>query len=41
MASASPAPAASKLDDYEVLEVIGTGVFGTVSKVRRKRDGKV
>lgn len=31
----------AKLADYEVLEAIGTGCFGTVSKIQRKSDGKV
>ena len=29
------------LDTYEVLQVIGKGSFGVVSKIRRKADGKV
>jgi NIMA (never in mitosis gene a)-related kinase len=28
------------LDQYEVLETLGTGSFGTVSKIRRKADSK-
>lgn len=28
-------------DQYDVLEVIGKGSFGVVSKIRRKEDGKV
>eukprot|EP00123_Amoebidium_parasiticum_P000259 comp10624_c0_seq1/m.5319 comp10624_c0_seq1/g.5319 ORF comp10624_c0_seq1/g.5319 comp10624_c0_seq1/m.5319 type:complete len:498 (-) comp10624_c0_seq1:50-1543(-) len=31
----------SRLDDYEVLEVIGQGCYGKVSRVRRKPDGRV
>ncbi len=29
------------LDQYEVLETLGTGSFGTVSRIRRKGDGRV
>jgi NIMA (never in mitosis gene a)-related kinase 2 len=29
------------LDQYEVLETLGTGSFGTVSKIRRRGDGKL
>jgi len=29
------------LDAYEVLQVIGKGSFGVVSKIKRKSDGKV
>ncbi|KZW01789.1 Pkinase-domain-containing protein [Exidia glandulosa HHB12029] len=29
------------LDNYESLEVIGTGSFGTIRKVRRKSDGQI
>lgn len=28
-------------DQYEVLETIGTGSFGTVCKLKRKSDGKI
>lgn len=28
-------------DHYEVVQVIGKGSFGTVSKIRRKIDGRV
>jgi hypothetical protein len=31
----------SGTDQYEVIEVIGKGSFGVVSKIRRKEDGKV
>ena len=31
----------AKLEDFEVLQTIGTGSFGTCRKVRRKADGKV
>ena len=31
----------STLEDYEVLDTIGTGSYGTCKKIRRKRDGKV
>jgi hypothetical protein len=30
-----------EMDQYEELEVIGTGAFGKVCKVRRKCDNKV
>lgn len=33
--------ARSSCDDYEALEAIGKGSFGTVTKIRRKSDGKV
>ena len=29
------------VENYDVLEVIGKGTFGTVSKIRRKSDGRV
>ena len=29
------------MDQYEPLEVIGTGAFGKVTKVKRKTDDKV
>ncbi len=29
------------LDQYDVLETLGTGSFGTVSKIRRRTDGKL
>ena len=29
------------MNNYELLNVIGRGSFGTVSKARRKRDGKI
>lgn len=29
------------LDMYEIVQVIGKGSFGTVSKIRRKADGRV
>jgi len=29
------------IEDYEVLEKIGCGSFGTIKKIRRKADGKV
>ena len=32
---------ATKLSDYTVLETVGTGSFGTCTKVRRNMDGKV
>jgi NIMA (never in mitosis gene a)-related kinase 2 len=31
----------SSIDHYDVLETLGTGSFGTVSKLRRKTDGKL
>lgn len=31
----------STLDQYEVLETLGTGSFGTVSKLRRKADNRI
>ena len=31
----------SQLEDYEVLNIIGTGSFGTCYKVRKKSDGNV
>ncbi|EJD47872.1 Pkinase-domain-containing protein [Auricularia subglabra TFB-10046 SS5] len=33
--------AGNPLDNYEPLEVIGTGSFGTIRKVRRKLDGQI
>lgn len=38
--SSEPKPA-SALDQYEVLNVLGKGSFGTVSRIRRKADGRV
>jgi hypothetical protein len=42
---APPAPSAQEtknpLDMYEVVQTIGKGSFGTVSKIRRKADGRV
>lgn len=32
---------ANPLDHYEVLQKLGTGSFGTVSKLRRKADGRI
>lgn len=32
---------AATKDQYEVLDALGTGSFGTVSRIRRKADGKV
>ena len=29
------------MSDYEVLDTLGKGSFGTVSRIKRKRDGKV
>jgi len=29
------------LEMYEIVQVIGKGSFGTVSKIRRKADGRV
>jgi len=29
------------MDKYELLEVIGSGSFGMIRKIRRKRDNKV
>ncbi|XP_047138110.1 serine/threonine-protein kinase Nek2 isoform X1 [Hydra vulgaris] len=31
----------NKLDDYDVLSIIGTGSYGTCKKVKRKSDGKI
>jgi hypothetical protein len=31
----------SGIEAYEVIDVIGKGTFGTVSKIRRKEDNKV
>ena len=31
----------TSLDMYELVQVIGKGSFGTVSKIRRKADGRV
>lgn len=31
----------NKLEQYEVLETIGSGSYGTCKKVRRKSDSKV
>ena len=43
--AAPPAPAAERpaasLDMYELVATIGKGSFGTVSKIRRKTDGRV
>jgi len=30
-----------KLDEFEVVEVIGSGQYGVCKKVRKKSDGKV
>lgn len=38
---AAAAEPASSADMYEVLSAIGKGSFGTVSKIRRKHDGRV
>ena len=35
---ATVAPSGNPLDNYDPLEVIGTGSFGTIRKVRRKSD---
>ena len=32
---------ALKLEDFDILQTIGTGTFGVCKKVRRKSDGKV
>jgi hypothetical protein len=32
---------ANPLEMYELVQVIGKGSFGTVSKIRRKTDGRV
>ena len=32
---------AVSLDQYEVIGVIGKGSFGTVSRIRRKADGRI
>jgi hypothetical protein len=32
---------ASTVDMYEIVSTIGKGSFGTVSKIRRKADGRV
>lgn len=32
---------ASSLDQYEVLDLIGKGSFGVVSRIRRKSDGRI
>jgi len=29
------------MDKYELLEVIGSGIFGMIRKIRRKKDNKV
>ncbi|KAH7108091.1 kinase-like protein [Auriculariales sp. MPI-PUGE-AT-0066] len=39
--SSSTSAAANPLDLYEPLEVIGTGSFGTIRKVRRQSDGVI
>ena len=31
----------SKLQDYDVIGIIGSGSYGTCKKIRRKSDGKV
>ena len=31
----------TSLDDYEVLETIGTGSYGICKKIRRRKDGRV
>ena len=31
----------SKIEDYDVIETIGSGSYGTCRKIRRKCDGKV
>ena len=35
------APAVCTLDQYDLVGVIGKGSFGTVSRIRRKADGRV
>jgi hypothetical protein len=41
-ATAASAPvAACTLDQYDLVGVIGKGSFGTVSRVRRKADGRI
>ncbi len=36
----SSSSSSSSKDNYEVLETIGTGSFGTVCKIQRKTDGQ-
>ena len=31
----------SKVEDYDVIETIGSGSYGTCRKIKRKADGKV
>jgi len=40
-ASAQEKSPASTVDMYEIVSTIGKGSFGTVSKIRRKADGRV
>jgi len=37
----APAVQACTLDQYELVGVIGKGSFGTVSRIRRKADGRI
>jgi hypothetical protein len=39
--SAQEKSPASTVDMYEIVSTIGKGSFGTVSKIRRKADGRV
>lgn len=29
------------MENYDILNILGKGSFGTISKIRRKSDGKV
>jgi hypothetical protein len=40
-ASSQEKSPASTVDMYEIVSTIGKGSFGTVSKIRRKADGRV